>query len=254
MINKSEASYRKFIYGDKDSVINHWNNFGVDGWRLDVADELPDDFIAGIRDQMSKEQVLIGEVWEDASNKVAYDQRRQYLLGGGFQATMHYPLRNLILDFMLEEIDARVFTTVLMTLESNYPKNAFFGAFTNMGTHDTKRLFTEMGEDEEKLKRALELWLTVPGVPCVYYGDEMGMTGGKDPENRGYFPWDEPRGEIFNKFQRLLQSRPTWWQSADWFECHAIDSDTLIYAFHKDGQHEMMQFSRKTGLAIIKQQ
>ena len=111
-----------------------------------------------------------------------------------------------------------------------------------------------MGEDEEKLKRALELWLTMPGVPCVYYGDEMGMTGGKDPENRGYFPWDEPRGEIFNKFQRLLQSRPTWWQSADWFECHAIDSDTLIYAFHKDGQHEMMQFSRKTGLAIIKQQ
>lgn len=254
VINKSEASYRKFIYGDKDSVINHWNNFGVDGWRLDVADELPDDFIAGIRDQMSKEQVLIGEVWEDASNKVAYDQRRQYLLGGGLQATMHYPLRNLILDFMLEEIDARVFTTVLMTLESNYPKNAFFGAFTNMGTHDTKRLFTEMGEDEEKLKRALELWLTMPGVPCVYYGDEMGMTGVKDPENRGYFPWDEPRGEIFNKFQRLLQSRPTWWQSADWFECHAIDSDTLIYAFHKDGQHEMMQFSRKTGLAIIKQQ
>ncbi|HBV56598.1 MAG TPA: alpha-glycosidase, partial [Weissella confusa] len=140
-------------------------------------DELPDDFIAGIRDQMSKEQVLIGEVWEDASNKVAYDQRRQYLLGGGLQATMHYPLRNLILDFMLEEIDARVFTTVLMTLESNYPKNAFFGAFPNMGTHDTKRLFTEMGEDEEKLKRALELWLTMPGVPCVYYGDEMGMTG-----------------------------------------------------------------------------
>lgn len=252
VVNKGETSFRNFIYADDDSVINHWNKFGVDGWRLDVADELPDDFIAGIRDQLSTNQILIGEVWEDASNKVAYNQRRKYLLGGGLQATMHYPLRNLILDFMLGEIDAKVFTTMIMTLEANYPKSAFFGAFTNMGTHDTRRLFTEMNEDEELTKRAIELWLTMPGVPCVYYGDEMGMAGGKDPDNRAYFPWDQPRGEIFNHFQRLLQSRQPWWQQSDWFECHAIDPDTLIYAYHKDSEHEMLQFNRKTGLSIIK--
>lgn len=195
---------------------------------------------------------MIGAVWEDASNKFVYTQRRKYLLGGGLQATMHYPLRNLIRDFMLGEIDAKVFTTMIMTLEANYPKSVFFGAFTNMGTHDTRRLFTEINEDEELTKRAIVLWLTMPGVPCVYYGDEMGMAGGKDPDNGAYFPWDQPRAEIFNHFQRLLQSRQPWWQQSDWFECHAIDPDTLIYTYQKNGEHEMLQFNRKTGLSIIK--
>jgi glycosidase len=248
VINKDEPSFRNFIYGQPSSVINYWNKLGVDGWRLDVADELPDDFIAGIRHQLSREQVLIGEVWEDASNKVAYDKRRKYLLGGGLQATMHYPLRAVIIDFMTGEIDARAFANMVMTLQDHYPKSAFFGAFTNIGTHDTWRVMSRLDSDREKVKRAVQLWLSMPGVPSIYYGDEMGLLGEKDPDNRRFYPWNQEPDDIYREFQTRLVHRPAWWQSADWFEIHALNEDTVIYAYHKGDQHQIMQFNRLTGL------
>jgi glycosidase len=248
VINKNEPSYRNFIYGHPSSVINYWNTLGVDGWRLDVADELPDDFIEGIRRQLTKDQILIGEVWEDASNKVAYEKRRKYLLGGGLQATMHYPLRSLIIDFMMGEIDAKVFANMMMTYQEHYPKTAFFGAFTNVGTHDTWRILSQLGDDREKLKRAVQLWISLPGVPSVYYGDEMGLQGEKDPDNRRYYPWDKEPDDIYREFQALLLHRPDWWQQADWFEIHALNVDTVIYAYHKGDQHQILQFNRQSGL------
>ena len=101
-VRKENPSFQEFIYGDLDSVLSKWTSMGVDGWRLDVADELTDDFIAGIRKNLLsyQEKILIGEVWEDASNKIAYDTRRKYVFGDHLQGVMNYPLRQQILDIL----------------------------------------------------------------------------------------------------------------------------------------------------------
>ena len=112
-----------FIIRDHDSVVRHWLRQGASGWRLDVADELPDDFIAEIRDAMEQENpdsFLLGEVWEDGSNKVAYSQRRRYLLGGQLDSVMNYPFRDAILGFLLGE-HASLIMDRIETIVENYP-------------------------------------------------------------------------------------------------------------------------------------
>lgn len=105
-INKENKHYQQFIYGDKESVIAYWLSQGIDGWRLDVADELPDSFIKGIRSCLERypNKVLIGEVWEDASNKISYEHRRNYILGNHLHSVMNYPLRKIILSVIMQEI------------------------------------------------------------------------------------------------------------------------------------------------------
>ncbi|MFB9769118.1 glycoside hydrolase family 13 protein [Lactiplantibacillus modestisalitolerans] len=190
-VDKTNASYRQFIYGGTDSVIDYWTRRGVDGWRLDVADELPDDFIAGIRQTLDHypDRVLIGEVWEDASHKIAYGKRRHYLEGGGLQAVMNYPLRQLIINVLSGSLTPADWWGQLMTLKENYPRSTFRFNFNNLGSHDTPRILTMLQNDRQRLRLAFQLLLTLPGVPCLYYGDEAGMTGGKDPDNRAFFPW-----------------------------------------------------------------
>ncbi|EOT43157.1 glycoside hydrolase family 13 protein [Enterococcus dispar] len=191
-INKDNSEFQQFIYGNT-GVLQKWNTFGVDGWRLDVADELPDEFIAGIRQNLDQfeDKVLLGEVWEDASNKISYGKRRQYILGNHLHGVMNYPLREQALAFLtagcLPEVIARHFTT----LQENYPRDIFYNSFNNIGTHDTERILTQLNGDTRKLALAFGLLHLFPGVPCIYYGDEAGLTGGKDPENRKFFPWDE---------------------------------------------------------------
>jgi pullulanase len=191
-VDKTNPSFQNFIYGEKDSVLAKWDSFNIDGWRLDVADELPDDFIRGIRANLTAtgdQKILIGEVWEDASNKVAYDQRRSYILGDGLQGVMNYPLRDLIINYVIGNIKATDVAHQLMTLRENYPKSVFYGNLNNIGSHDTERILTMVGE--ENIDLAASLMFVMPGVPTIYYGDEAGLTGHKDPENRKYFPWND---------------------------------------------------------------
>ena len=212
-VNEEAPSYRDFIITGQDSVIRRWLRCGADGWRLDVADELPDDFIASIRTVMEQEKpdsYLLGEVWEDGSNKIAYSRRRKYLLGREVHGLMNYPLRAAVLEYVRGG-SAAAFRDTMEEQRENYPPAAFYGALNILGTHDTPRILTLLGTDtvpapkesraachlspearqtaSRRLTLAVMLLYTFPGSPTIYYGDEAGMEGFEDPMNRRTFPW-----------------------------------------------------------------
>ena len=194
---EENGSYRDFMLGE-DGVVAHWLKMGASGWRLDVADELPDSFIAETRARIKAtdpEALLIGEVWEDASNKISYGERRRYFMGDELDATMHYPLRDILLDYVNYTISARRASDKLMSLAENYPPENFYGALNLIGSHDRERIMTMMAGEQDyksatrKVRMLSTLQYCLPGVPCVYYGDETGLMGGRDPENRSGYPW-----------------------------------------------------------------
>lgn len=219
-VEETDPGYVEFLCGAQ-GVIRKWLRLGASGWRLDVADELPDSLIRAIS-QASKEErpdaLILGEVWEDASNKVSYGQLRPYLLGEELDCTMHYPFRTGAINFLLGRQDAAAFSEAMETIHENYPPSAFYGALNLIGTHDTPRILTVLGEAPEdlpepaqeefrldghgrylavaRLKLLQLLQFTFPGVPCVYYGDEAGMEGFADPYNRGPFPWGKEDGVL----------------------------------------------------------
>ena len=226
-VEENDPGYQEFICG-QDGVIRKWLRLGASGWRLDVADELPDGFISKIRQAGQAEKpdaLLLGEVWEDASNKVSYGQLRPYLLGSELDCTMHYPFRSRALDFLLGRSGAGAFAEAMETLRENYPPSALYGALNLLGTHDTPRILTVLGEapeglDEQqrqeyrlsshqryvagqRLRLLQVLQFTSPGVPCVYYGDEAGLEGYADPFNRGPFPWGQA-DEALTAWVRML--------------------------------------------------
>jgi glycosidase len=214
-VNESNPGYLRHIIEDEDSVIRRWLRAGASAWRLDVADELPDDFLVRLRAAARAETpdaVIIGEVWEDASHKVAYGVRRRYLLGRELDGVMNYPFRNALLGYLLGG-DAARFRCEMETLRENYPAPVFGSLMNIVGTHDTPRALTVLGVDESlygrpreeraaytlpperrararaRLKLASLIQYAFPGSPCVYYGDEAGMEGFEDPFHRRGFPW-----------------------------------------------------------------
>ena len=224
-------SYVDYIIENEDSIIRHWLKAGASGWRLDVADELPDWFIEKIRavmDEAAPDSLLMGEVWEDASTKVAYSQRRKYLLGSELHGVMNYPFRTALLAY-LKGGNADDFRDAMETLRENYPHDAFYSAMNFLGTHDTPRILTMLGADQvpqskderaafrlspEQRKKGLALvrlaaliLFTFPGSPTVYYGDEAGMEGCEDPFNRGAYPWGHEDKDLKARFSLLGQLR-----------------------------------------------
>ena len=228
-VNEHDPSYRNFIFGGQDSVVRRWLRAGADGWRLDVADELPDDFVRGIHEAARAEKpdaVIIGEVWEDGSTKVAYGVRRRHIMGRHCDGLMNYPFRNAVLSY-LKGGDAADFVNAMETLRENYPRFAYYSAMNSLGTHDTARILTLLGAEEgcehqskewrsnyrlgpdqrrrakELLKLGAALMFAFPGSPTVYYGDEAGMEGFEDPFNRRTFPWGREDSELMGWFSRL---------------------------------------------------
>ena len=228
-VNEHDPSYRNFIFGGQDSVVRRWLRAGADGWRLDVADELPDDFVRGIHEAARAEKpdaVIIGEVWEDGSTKVAYGVRRRHIMGRHCDGLMNYPFRNAVLSY-LKGGDAADFVNSMETLRENYPRFAYYSAMNSLGTHDTARILTLLGAEEgcehqskewrsnyrlgpdqrrrakELLKLGAALMFAFPGSPTVYYGDEAGMEGFEDPFNRRTFPWGREDSELMGWFSRL---------------------------------------------------
>lgn len=233
-VNEMEPSYQDFIFGSEDSVVRFWLRKGVKGWRLDVADELPGEFIKKLRQaihEVDPDAILIGEVWEDASRKVSYGERREYFLGDELDSVMNYPLREILLDFFLGTKTAPEAYEGIMSLYENYPPENFRAAMNVIGSHDRIRGLTLLGdapaekeltlqEREDyrlspeakgkgiaRLKLLVLLQMTLPGVPCVYYGDEAGVEGYSDPFNRGTFPWGRENTNLQQWYQRMIRLR-----------------------------------------------
>ncbi len=233
-VNEEDPSYQEFIITGEDSVIKYWMKLGVKGWRLDVADELPGAFIKKIRTAMKQtdpESVLIGEVWEDASNKVSYSEQREYLLGEELDSVMNYPFRSLWLDFLTGRQSAQQTQRHLMKLYENYPLEHFYSTMNIIGTHDVERALTLLSdapptetlsrEEQERyqltpeqtklgmarLKLLSLIQMTFPGVPCIYYGDEAGLQGYKDPLNRRAYPWGEENQDLLAWYKKIIALR-----------------------------------------------
>ncbi len=213
-VNESNPDWQKFVITDEDSVVHHWIQKGCCGYRLDVADELPDDILEMIYSsakQQNKDAVILGEVWEDATTKYSNGAHRKYVLGGMLDSVMNYPLRNALVSYIMGFTDARELKGFLVDQAMAYPKPVYYALMNLLSSHDIERIRTALGtrlephslnreqqasfrlSDSQNKKGAARqrlasvLQFALPGVPCIYYGDEKGMTGFLDPFNRGAF-------------------------------------------------------------------
>ena len=229
--NENDLSFSNFITGE-NGVLRYWLKKGIRGWRLDVADELPDEFLDKIRLAIkaeSSENYLLGEVWEDATNKISYGNRRRFLRGRQFDSVMNYPFANAIVSF-LKGADAKVLINTVLDICENYPPQAIKLLMNHIGTHDTARILTRLGSNEtldgnreaqskatlspdqyakaiNLLKLAAVLQYTLPGVPSLYYGDEAGLQGYGDPFCRATYPWGKENAELVEFYKNLGKIR-----------------------------------------------
>ena len=229
-VRKDSGHFTDFICGE-DGVIAHWMRKGVSGWRLDVVDELPDavlDPICAAMRRENKNVYITGEVWEDASYKIAYGVRRRYFQGGQLHSVTNYPLKNAIIA-CIKDGNVIILANTMAALCRNYPKNVLDSLMNILGTHDTMRILTvlsdanypenkltmsrfklsehEVSLAKKRLKLAAALQFTLPGVPCIYYGDEAGMEGCIDPFNRICYPWGHEDNDLVEWYKKLSRIR-----------------------------------------------
>ena len=230
-VDKMHPDFIRYIITDEDSVVAHWLKLGADGFRLDVVDELPDAFVLLLKQrirQIKPDALLIGEVWEDASNKSAYGVRRRYFVDGILDSAMNYPFREALLHYLWDRDGGYGLKNTVMTIAENYPPQVLLCNMNLLGTHDTPRILTALVDQfqgsrqeqanrfltpeqweqaKEKLLMASFLQFMLPGAPSIYYGDEAGMEGHKDPFNRRTYPWGRENPELMRHFRRLGQMR-----------------------------------------------
>ena len=230
-VTETNPQYNAYING-KDGIVRRWIADGASGWRLDVADELPDAFLDNLRTAVKMENpeaLVLGEVWEDASTKNAYGKRRKYLLGEELDSVMNYPFRDAVLGFVKGADPAQMMEIILDILE-NYPPQVIRLLMNHIGTHDTERALTVLAgaptehhdrrwqsethltEEQrqlglQRLKLAAMMQYTLPGIPCIYYGDEAGMEGYKDPFNRRTYPWGHENTDLLAWYRKLGKLR-----------------------------------------------
>ncbi|MBP3704615.1 MAG: glycoside hydrolase family 13 protein, partial [Clostridia bacterium] len=230
-VREGDPDYNAYING-RNGIIRHWLSAGASGWRLDVADELPDVFLDNLNRSVKEydpDALILGEVWEDASNKTAYGVRRRYLLGGQLDSVMNYPFSDAIIGFLTGDHSSLMMDHI-ETIVEHYPPQVLRVLMNHIGTHDTERALTMLGGEPagnrdrewqskekmtsyeretamEKLRLAALLQFMLPGVPCIYYGDEAGMEGYRDPFNRACYPWGNEEEDLIAWYRYLALLR-----------------------------------------------
>ncbi|MBR2835729.1 MAG: glycoside hydrolase family 13 protein [Coriobacteriales bacterium] len=217
-VDEENSSWQTYMLDAQQGVLPTWLSRGTSGYRLDVADELPDDVLKKLRHSVKKaspDACIIGEVWEDPTVKISYDTRRTYALGDALDSVMNYPLRDVLIDFACNKADAYDVVSLLLNQLLNYPKPFYLSLMNMLGSHDSERIRSRLAlqSDIKSQSRANQflavksitqkqdayaaqlqsllvamIW-TLPGMPCIYYGDELGLQGGADPFCRATMPW-----------------------------------------------------------------
>lgn len=262
-VSQRAKSFREMIAGKK-GIIEKWTKLGVKGWRLDVVDELREDFVKDIRKAVKKnnsQAVLIGEVWEDASNKVAYSYRRHYFQGEELDGVMNYPFKEATLAYALGG-SADSFIETVSAIVENYPRQSLDTTMNLIDSHDTARALSVLsgidmsGTDKayrrdfrmsgdiyelarKRLILASAIQFMLPGIPSIFYGDERGMQGYEDPLCRRTVDWNNCDEEIFAHYKKLGSIRKKY--NAQ------MRGDT--YFERADG---LLVLCRKSGKKIIK--
>ena len=266
-VNKENPEYQHYLLNAENGVLPGWVKRGTGGWRLDVADELPVPMLQKMRAAIKaadSQAALIGEVWEDASNKVSYGQMRSYCLGDTVDSVMNYPLRRGVIDFFTGEIDAYQLRRIILHQREVYPVPFYYALMNLLGSHDRVRILNALaGYDQEgaiqlpreeamkirltkpqlsKAKKrhleALRLLCALPGAPTVYYGDEVGMQGMADPWNRAPMEWDSGDATHWSAVSALLNERmenPVL--QTGFLDVEAVNANTLrIRRFSAEGK------------------
>lgn len=274
-INEENDGFISYVAGE-NGILRKWLKAGASGWRLDVADELPDKFLDALRSAVKAEKsdaYILGEVWEDASNKVSYSQRRRYLQGAQLDSVMNYPFADCLIDFAVSG-RSEGFNGRIAEICENYPKPAVDCLMNHIGTHDTCRVLNRLAthgdyrngcegryaggltdyqkEYGKKLLRLVAaMQFTLPGVPCIYYGDEAGLEGGEDPFNRGCYPWgneDKELIEYFRMLGKIRKENPVFAQGS--FEPVSDALGCVAYARCGEGQ-KIMTVANRNSHAIV---
>lgn len=197
-VNTRNPEVRKYLF----DVVRHWMSLGVDGWRLDVPNEVDPDFWREFRrvvKGIKPDAYIVGEIWQDGSF---------WLQGDQFDAVMNYLFRDALLEFFIRgKWTVEAFDRRIKELLSMYPKQVNQVQLNLLGSHDTERILTAAGGDIKRVRLATLFQMTYVGPPIIYYGDEVGLTGGRDPGSRRTFPWEpaEQDGELLEWYKRLIQ-------------------------------------------------
>lgn len=267
--NEDNESFTEYITGD-NGILRKYLRLGIGGWRLDVADELPDNFLDKLRIAVkseNKDAYILGEVWEDATNKISYGSRRRFLRGGQLDSVMNYPFANAILDFIRYGGGEALSETVHTILE-NYPKCSVDTLMNHLGTHDTARVLTLLGKTDafignrdwqsvqklsnteyqnavRRLKAAAVIQYTLPGVPSLFYGDEAGVQGYGDPFCRATYPWGNKNTELLNFYKALGAVRKNCkaFKDGDFYTLYA-DFNSLAYTRKSQGSIAFIAVNR----------
>jgi glycosidase len=249
-VNQTSKSYLKYI----DGVLKRYLRLGASGYRLDVVDELMNEFVERINKVVKNENpenIIIGEVWEDASNKVAYSVRKQYFNGKQLDSVMNYVFKEAIISY-LKHNNVLGIRNVVRSIINNYPKEILDSLMNILDTHDTMRIINNFATNENltkieaanyrlegseykralmKMKMATILQYTLPGVPSIYYGDEAGLQGFDDPFCRQTFPWDNISADLYEWYKKLGEIRKEEvFINGDYEEVMAKDN---IFAFKR---------------------
>ena len=261
-VRKDHPAYRDFMFREKEGVVPRWIHAGAGGWRLDVADELPMSFLRELRKSAKRarrDAVVLGEVWEDASNKVSYGELRCYCAGDTLDSVMNYPLREAIISFVTGRTSAKELVRVIHRQAETYPAPFRYALMNLVGSHDRARVLNVLcGKEGRELPRRLqrtlrltqaeyalavkrlrtcvEILCALPGCPTIYYGDEAGMTGCPDPFCRRPFPWGQ-EDALLQAFvaEKLTARRDSALLKYGYCDVSAPDDDTLrIHRYFTD--------------------